>query len=81
MPGMRVMQFGFEDGDSAHLPHNFDRHCIGYTATHCAEVIYPEHFIPLARPRKAAYPPLISRLDVVVYVVCGGPRHYRRRYA
>ncbi|MCI8325261.1 MAG: 4-alpha-glucanotransferase [Clostridia bacterium] len=34
LPGMRVMQFGFEDGDSAHLPHNFDRHCIGYTATH-----------------------------------------------
>lgn len=34
LPGMRVMQFGFEDGDSIHLPHNFDRFCIGYTATH-----------------------------------------------
>lgn len=34
LPGMRVMQFGFEDGDSIHLPHNFDRYCIGYTATH-----------------------------------------------
>lgn len=34
LPGMRVMQFGFEDGDSIHLPHNFDVNCIGYTATH-----------------------------------------------
>ena len=34
LPGMRVMQFGFEDGDSIHLPHNFDTYCVGYTATH-----------------------------------------------
>ena len=33
-PGMRVMQFGFSDGDSIHLPHNFDRNVVGYTATH-----------------------------------------------
>ncbi len=32
--GMRVMQFGFEDGDSIHLPHNFCQDCVGYTATH-----------------------------------------------
>lgn len=34
LPGMRVMQFGFEDGDSIHLPHNFPQDCVGYTATH-----------------------------------------------
>ena len=34
LPCMRVMQFGFEDGDSIHLPHNFSRNCVGYTATH-----------------------------------------------
>lgn len=34
LPCMRVMQFGFSDGDSIHLPHNFSRNCVGYTATH-----------------------------------------------
>ncbi len=33
-PGMRVMQFGFSDGDSIHLPHNFPINSIAYTATH-----------------------------------------------
>ena len=34
-PGMRVMQFGF-DGDkkNKHLPHNFVKNCVAYTATH-----------------------------------------------
>jgi len=35
LPGMRVLQFGF-DGEIAnpHLPHNYDRLCVAYTATH-----------------------------------------------
>jgi len=35
LPGMRVLQFGF-GGDSAnpHLPHNYERGCVAYTATH-----------------------------------------------
>ena len=34
-PGMRVLQFGFlTDGDSPHLPHNYDSNCIAYTGTH-----------------------------------------------
>lgn len=34
-PGMRVFQFGFlGDPESAHLPHNYDNHCIAYTGTH-----------------------------------------------
>lgn len=34
-PGMRVFQFGFlGDPGSAHLPHNYDNHCIAYTGTH-----------------------------------------------
>ena len=33
--GMRVMQFGF-DGDklNKHLPHNYEKNCVAYTATH-----------------------------------------------
>lgn len=33
--GMRVMQFGF-DGDTKniHLPHNYPKNCVAYTATH-----------------------------------------------
>ncbi len=34
-PGMRVLQFGFlGDGDSPHLPHNYENNCIAYTGTH-----------------------------------------------
>lgn len=33
-PGMRVMQFGFEDFDSIHLPHHFEKNVVAYTATH-----------------------------------------------
>lgn len=35
LPGMRVMQFGFEPlGDSRELPHNYPVHCVAYTGTH-----------------------------------------------
>lgn len=34
-PGMRVIQFGFDpNGDSTHLPHNFQRNCVAYVGTH-----------------------------------------------
>lgn len=35
LPGMRVLQFGF-DGDSrnTHLPHNYTHNCVAYTGTH-----------------------------------------------
>ena len=34
-PGMRVFQFGFEDGsDSVHLPHNYPVNSVAYTGTH-----------------------------------------------
>ncbi|HYO11333.1 MAG TPA: 4-alpha-glucanotransferase [Tepidisphaeraceae bacterium] len=33
-PGMRVMQFGFGDGGSFHLPHNYPRRSVAYTGTH-----------------------------------------------
>lgn len=39
-PGMRVMQFAFSDGDSIHLPHNYDVNTIGYTATHDNNTTY-----------------------------------------
>lgn len=32
--GMRVIQFGFADGNSTHLPHNYDSSCLAYIGTH-----------------------------------------------
>ena len=35
LPGMKVFQFAFlSDGESAHMPHNYDRNCVAYTGTH-----------------------------------------------
>jgi len=35
VPGMRVLQFGFHGaGTDPHLPHNYDRDVVAYTATH-----------------------------------------------
>jgi len=32
--GMRVVQFGFDGGDSTHLPHNYSENCLAYIGTH-----------------------------------------------
>ena len=32
--GMRVIQFGFADGNSMHLPHNYAENCVAYIGTH-----------------------------------------------
>ena len=34
LPGMKVLQFGFDSPDSEHLPHNFTRNTVAYTGTH-----------------------------------------------
>ena len=34
LPGMRVLQFGFDDGEGEHLPSNFPVDCVAYTGTH-----------------------------------------------
>lgn len=33
-PGMKVLEFAFDGGDSAYLPHRYDPHCVAYTGTH-----------------------------------------------
>lgn len=34
-PGMKVLQFGFDNGENEHLPHNFGTtNCFAYTGTH-----------------------------------------------
>ncbi len=33
-PGMRVVQFGFDGSDSAHLPHNYEKNSVAYVGTH-----------------------------------------------
>ncbi len=35
-PGMKVLQFGFGEGDgkNIYMPHNYDRNCVVYTGTH-----------------------------------------------
>jgi 4-alpha-glucanotransferase len=34
IPGMRVLQFGFSENDSEHLPHRHVANCVVYTGTH-----------------------------------------------
>jgi len=34
VPGMRILQFGFAQNDSPHLPHRYDPHTVVYTGTH-----------------------------------------------
>jgi 4-alpha-glucanotransferase len=34
LPGMRILQFGFGQDDSPHLPHRFEPHTVVYTGTH-----------------------------------------------
>lgn len=34
VPGMKVLQFGFGEDDSPHLPHRHDEHTVAYSGTH-----------------------------------------------
>lgn len=35
LPGMKVMQFGFNPNDNSfHMPHNYSKNCVAYTGTH-----------------------------------------------
>jgi 4-alpha-glucanotransferase len=34
LPGMKILQFGFGDVDSPHLPHRYERKTVVYTGTH-----------------------------------------------
>ena len=34
VPGMKILQFGFSQPDSTHLPHRFHPHTVAYTGTH-----------------------------------------------
>jgi len=34
LPGMRILQFGFGQNDSPHLPHRYEPHTVAYTGTH-----------------------------------------------
>jgi len=34
IPGMRILQFGFAQDDSPHLPHRYEPHTVVYTGTH-----------------------------------------------
>ena len=39
-PGMKVLQFGFDNGENEHLPHNFSNtNCYAYTGTHDNETL------------------------------------------
>jgi 4-alpha-glucanotransferase len=39
LPGMRVLQFGFDPGASDHLPHRFTEHALACTGTHDTNTI------------------------------------------
>lgn len=34
LPGMKILQFGFSDGQNPFLPHNYYPNCVAYTGTH-----------------------------------------------
>jgi 4-alpha-glucanotransferase len=34
LPGMKILQFGFDGATNAFLPHNYRSHCVAYTGTH-----------------------------------------------
>lgn len=34
LPGMKVLHFAFAEGAGAYLPHNYERNCVCYVATH-----------------------------------------------
>jgi 4-alpha-glucanotransferase len=34
LPGMKILQFAFEEEDSPHLPHNYEPASVVYTGTH-----------------------------------------------
>jgi 4-alpha-glucanotransferase len=34
LPGMKILQFGFGEDDSPHLPHRYDPQTVAYTGTH-----------------------------------------------
>ncbi len=34
LPGMKILQFGFDKADNPFLPHNYIPHCVAYTGTH-----------------------------------------------
>lgn len=33
-PGMKILQFAFDEKNSEYLPHNFEKNCVVYTGTH-----------------------------------------------
>jgi 4-alpha-glucanotransferase len=39
LPGMRVVQFGFDPGASEHLPHRYPEHALACTGTHDTNTI------------------------------------------
>jgi 4-alpha-glucanotransferase len=55
LPGMRILQFGFGQPDSPHLPHRYEEHTVVYTGTHDNDTARgwferaPEHERELAR--------------------------------
>jgi len=34
LPGMKILQFGFDSAQNPFLPHNYPAHCVAYTGTH-----------------------------------------------
>ena len=34
MPGLKVLQFAFDENNSNHQPHNYDKNCVAYLGTH-----------------------------------------------
>ncbi len=64
-PGMKMMIFGFDaHKDSEHLPHSYEKNCVGYTSTHDAQTICEQIMdIATAEEQQFAYEYLRSSHD------------------
>jgi 4-alpha-glucanotransferase len=55
LPGMKILQFGFDEPANPFLPHNYPRNCVSYTGTHDNDTVRgwyetaPESELDLAR--------------------------------
>ena len=66
LPGMKILQFGFAQDDSPHLPHRYADRCIAYTGTHDNDTArgWFEHASREERENALAYLGCVDERDV-----------------
>lgn len=65
IPGMRILQFGFAQNDSPHLPHRYDANTVAYTGTHDNDTARGWYATASEEERDAAHTYLGCEIDSV----------------